>query len=221
MLDVLVLGATKQELEGVLPNLGVPCSMGPYAVLGLCIGVGKVVSAVETCKALETYHPKRVVLLGWAGGIEQTLAIGDGVMVREVVQYDLDLRSFGLPLGSTLSSGGKPLSPAIHLFCPAIPGFREVVCGTADRFMLPSYRMEHPELLEALKLDICDMEGYSVAYACQKYGIECTMLRIISDDAQGRRPKPFSEFVRNASEKLSRALQLLLAKPSEKSPTSL
>ncbi len=94
--------------------------------------------------------------------------------------------------------------------------------GTADRFLVRSYREEHPELRDSLQLDCSDMEGgYSVAFACYSANIPCAMIRVVSDDAKGNRSKKFTKFVREANKKLQETLQLLLESPSEKSPTSL
>ncbi|MGE4583537.1 MAG: 5'-methylthioadenosine/S-adenosylhomocysteine nucleosidase [Sphaerochaeta sp.] len=214
--DVLVLASSSRELEGVLTNISTPLS-----IAGETVGVGKVCSAVSTMQALERYRPRMVVLLGYAGALDPELAIGDGVIATKVIQYDLDLRPFGLAIGQTYDAEGKPLSGELPLQTYDLPSFKAVVFGSADRFLVRSYRQEHPELRTVLGLDCADMEGFSVASACRAHGIPLTMIRVVSDDEQGHRPKDYAKFVRNASKTLSRGLQLLLDVPSEKSPTNL
>ncbi|MGH0052741.1 MAG: 5'-methylthioadenosine/S-adenosylhomocysteine nucleosidase, partial [Sphaerochaetaceae bacterium] len=181
----------------------------------------KVASGITLARAIAQHQPKMVVLVGYCGALDEELAITDVVCVERVVQYDLDLRAFGLDWGSTILGDGARSPAFIPLFAPVIEGVRPVVMGTADRFLLRSYRTEHPALREVLHIDCSDMEGYSVAFACWAIGIPCAMLRVVSDDAYGHRPKVFNQFVRDASKRLRRALQLLLESPSEKSPTSL
>ncbi|MXI85423.1 5'-methylthioadenosine/S-adenosylhomocysteine nucleosidase [Sphaerochaeta halotolerans] len=220
-IDVLVVAPLRHELEGVLTKLDEPVIIASRRVLGTVIGVGKIASGVTLARAIARYNPALVVLVGYCGALDEHLALGDVVCATRVVQYDLDLRAFGLDWGSTFLWDGSYAPQSLPLYHPAIDGVKPVVMGTADRFLLRSYRDEHPELREVLQLDCSDMEGYAVAYACHSVTIPCAILRVVSDDAKGNRPKQFKQFIREANEKLQEALQLLLEAPSEKSPTSL
>jgi len=219
--DVLVLGATKQELEGVLTKLGEPIVFAGCEVVGLTLGVGKVQSALAALQAIQTHAPSSVVLLGYAGAIDASLAIGEGILATQVVQYDLDLRAFGLQRGQTFDEHSKVVASKVDLFAPALSGFKPVVLGTADRFLLRSYREQNPYLSEELGLQASDMEGFAVARACRMLALPFSILKVVSDDALGRRPKDFKRFVRQADECLRMGLAQLLELPSEKSPTSL
>jgi len=219
--EVLILAATKRELEGVLTKLYEPIQVAGRVVVGVCIGVGKVQSALAAIQAIDAYAPSFVVLLGYAGAIEASLEIGDGFVATQVVQYDLDLRAFGLKRGQTFDGDSQMVDGAIELFAPVLSGFKKVILGTADRFLLRSYREEHPYLTEELGLGASDMEGFGVAMACRLRIIPCSILRVISDDSRGHRPKEFKRFVRQANERLKNGLVQLLDAPREKSPTSL
>ncbi|MGE4453810.1 MAG: hypothetical protein AB7D92_04690 [Sphaerochaeta sp.] len=219
--DVLVVSALRHELEGVLTKLDEPILFGSLSLVGTVIGVGKIASAVALAKAVARYKPKMVVLLGYTGAVSETLWLGDVVIAKQVVQYDLDLRAFGLEWGSSFLGDGTAYPAFLPLYSPPIKGVRAVTMGSADRFLLRSYRERHPEIREQLHIDCCDMEGYSVAFVCRDAGIPCAIVRLVSDDAKGRRPKQFKVFVREANEKLRQTLQLLLESPREKSPTSL
>ncbi|MBJ2357902.1 5'-methylthioadenosine/S-adenosylhomocysteine nucleosidase [Sphaerochaeta sp. S2] len=219
--DVLLVAPLKHELEGILTKLNEPVLFASKRVIGTVVGVGKVASGIAVAKAIITYKPALVVLVGYCGALEETLAIGDIVCASSVVQYDLDLRAFGLDWGSTFLGDGSHAPSFLPLYCPAIEGVKSVVMGTADRFLVRSYREEHPELRENLHLGCSDMEGYAVAFACHTASIPCAIIRVVSDDAKGRRHKQFPVFVREANKKLQETLQLLLESPSEKSPTSL
>lgn len=219
--EVLVLAATKYELEGVLTKLGEPIHIGEHSVVGVCTGVGKVQSALAALKALYVHTPRLVVLLGYAGALDPCLDIADLVVATKVVQYDLDLRAFGLQRGQTFDGGGKIVPASIDLYAPDLNGSKKVVLGTADRFLLRSYREQNPYLTEELGLGASDMEGFGIAQACVMRAIPCAILRVISDDAKGHRPKDFKRFVRQANERLRDGLLQLLEVPKEKSPTSL
>ncbi len=201
--DVLVVAPLRHELEGVLTKLDESVSIASKRVLGTVIGVGKVASGVAVTRAIALYDPKLVVLVGYCGALTETLAIADVVCASRVVQYDLDLRAFGLEWGSTFLGDGSHAPSFLPLYCPAIKGIKSVVMGTADRFLVRSYREEHPELRDSLQLDCSDMEGYSVAFACYSANIPCAMIRVVSDDAKGNRSKKFTKFVREANKKAS------------------
>ncbi len=219
--DVLVLAATRRELEGVLTKQQEPTLPAGRRVVGVCIGVGKVESALAAMQAIHAYTPSLVVLIGYAGAIDESLHIGDGITASRVLQYDLDLRAFGLGRGQTFDGDANRVGPAMELFPVQIDGFREVVLGTADRFLLRSYREQNPYLVQELGLGASDMEGYGVARACNLCAVPCTILRVVSDDARGHRPKDFKRFSREADATLKRGLTQLLEAPREKSPTSL
>ncbi len=219
--DVLVVAPLRHELEGVLTKLDEPVAIASKRVIGTVIGVGKVASGVAIARSIALYEPKLVVLVGYCGALDEHLAVGDVVCANKVVQYDLDLRAFGLDWGSTFLGDGSPSPPFLPFYCPTIDGVKTVVMGTADRLLVRSYREEHPELREVLQLDCSDMEGYAVAFACYSANIPCAILRVVSDDAKGKRPKQFKQFIRESTIKLQDTLQLLLESPSEKFPTSL
>ncbi len=220
-IDVLVLSASRRELEGVLPKGNEAITIVGNQIVSQCIGVGKVLSALNAQKAIMSFNPSLVVLVGYCGALDQSLQILDPVIAREVKQYDLDLRSFGLQRGETFDEQMHAVSGCCSLHAPSLEGFRQVVLGSADRFLLRSYRESHPFLTKEMCLQVSDMEGFSVARAASMHGVPCSILRVVSDDAQGHRPKKFSSFAREASKKLAHGLLQLLEEPREKSPTSL
>jgi nucleoside phosphorylase len=220
-LDVLVVAPLSHELEGILTKLDEPVSIAGKRVLGTLVGVGKVVSALATQQAILSYHPKQVILLGFGGGVDPSLEIGAAVIASKVVQYDLDLRRFKLGWGDTFGPEAAITKGTLDLFAPSIEGFTPTVFGTADRFLLRSERESQPELATTLGIGLADMEGYSVALASHMHRLPCSLLRVVSDDAQGNRPKRFALFAEEARAKLARGLYALLEEPSEKSPTNL
>ena len=167
------------------------------------------------------YEPALVVLVGYCGALDPGFEVLDPVIAQEVKQYDLDLRAFGLERGATFDSEMNTVSSTCSLYAPPLTGFKRAVLGSADRFLVRSYRESHSYLTEELGLMISDMEGFSVALAAKANGVACSILRVVSDDSNGRRPKRFPSFVRDASKLLSQGLHQLLEEPREKSPTNL
>jgi adenosylhomocysteine nucleosidase len=203
--DILVVASSRRELAG-FPETG-QCGRHSYATAS--VGVGKVQSAVLTMQALETYRPDAVLCVGYAGAVDPSLKIGDCVLATSVVQYDMDLRSFSLQRGEVPDATGTGTLGVLETACIQVDGCRTGVFGTADRFLLRSYREQNPWLLETLHLSVADMESYAVAFACKTKGCPCTVCRVVSDDANGHRPKRFARFGIEASKRFAAVLEHL------------
>lgn len=211
----LILGATKQELEGVLTNID------STEITGALIGVGKVQAALNSLAAIDACQPQHVVVVGWAGSLEPAFGIGEAVIVDKVLQYDLDLRLFGLQVGQTQGADGKIVPGALDLAAPDLQGFRHAVLGSADLFVTEEVRLESSFIERTACAQVVDMESFAIAQACRMRNVPCTVLKVVSDDVDGQRPRSFTYFVSKASEVLARGLSQLLALPREKSPISL
>jgi adenosylhomocysteine nucleosidase len=211
--DYLVVASSLLELEGFLTKVDeIQIHKGRSFVL-VCVGVGKVQSAVLTCKAIATYGPKAVLCVGYAGALDPTLLIGDCVLASSVLQYDVDLRAFRLKRGELPSPVKGETIGSLPLYCPPLEDTVSRVGGTADLFLLRAYREENPWLTEELHLGFADMESYAVAFACKQMQIKLTVCRVISDDAQGHRPKKFKDFCLLANTQFVRILEALLDSP--------
>jgi nucleoside phosphorylase len=197
-MSLLVVASSVQELEGVLTN-----------ARKVVVGVGKVQSAVRTMEALANFRCDQLLCIGYAGSVADGLMIGDMVQADSTVQYDIDLTHFGMkrcevPNGENNGLLGKLTLPVYRDFKGKTGCF-----GTADLFLVRSYLLANPWMKDELHLLSCDMESYGVAYACSRMKVPCHMVRIISDDSQGHRPKRFPEFVRKANEQFSELLSVV------------
>ena len=220
-LDCLVVASNGGELEGFLTKPDQKAEYKGKSYLLTTIGVSQVQSALNTLAAIIEHKPKRVLLVGYAGGIDPDLSIGDCILGTEVIQYELDLRAFGLQRGETLSRVPNEVLGELSLF---VPPYEDVILsrgGSSDRFLLRPWREENPYLIDEMDLGFSDMESYGVALAAKMQNIPCTVCRVISDDAKGRRPKSYKKFCLAANQKFVEVLYSLLVLPSEKSPTNL
>lgn len=220
-LDCLVVASNEGELEGFLTKPGEVAYHNERSYLLTTIGVSQVQSALNTLESIIEHQPKRVLLVGYAGGIDPELCIGDCILATEVIQYELDLRAFGLKRGETLGRAPNEVLGELSLFIP--PYERAILArgGSSDRFLLRPWREANPWLIDDLDLGFSDMESYGVALAATMRGLPCTVCRVISDDAKGHRPKSYKKFCLNANQMFVEVLYSLLELPSEKSPTSL
>ncbi len=220
-LDCLVVASHGSELEGFLTKPDTLAEYKGMSYLLTTIGVSQVQSALNTLTALIEHQPKRVLLVGYAGGIDPELAIGDCLFATEIVQYELDLRSFGLKRGETLGREPNEVLGELSLFVPPQTDVTLARGGSSDRFLLRPWREANPYLVDELHLGFSDMESYGVALAARMRNIPCTVCRVISDDAKGHRPKNYKKFCVKANRMFVEVLYSLLELPNEKSPTNL
>ncbi|MDD3903094.1 MAG: 5'-methylthioadenosine/S-adenosylhomocysteine nucleosidase [Sphaerochaeta sp.] len=219
--DYLVVASSKRELEGFLTKEHEPVPYAGKLIVFACVGVGNVQAGINTLDAIYRYQPKAVLGLGYAGGIDPALQIGDGVVATSVVQYDVDLQSFGLKRGEVFGPQSKQVLGEITLFAPYMEGTRQGKMGSANQFLLRSYREANPWLVDELSLVSSDMESYGIALSAVKKEIPCTIFRVVSDDSLGHRPKDYKKFCLQANQKFVDFLYKLLESPKEKSPTNL
>lgn len=232
---ILIVASSWSELVGVeqFPSIDGQRRSLPNGdmLVAIPIGVGKVQAALGTAKALETWKPSHLIGIGTCGAIRQDMEVGDIVCAGRVVQYDIDLRRFGLPRGSTFDSEGKEAGELV-LQSPCLRMLHELreyrgrkiwergVLGTADTFLVASERKDKPWIAEQLHVDAVDMESYAIVAAGLSCGIPVSIVRTVSDTWRGSRPKSYGKFLVSASQDMC-ALIAQYAEPSEKSPTIL
>jgi adenosylhomocysteine nucleosidase len=136
------------------------------------IGVGKVKSAINCMQLINSHRPKRIINLGTAGGI--TLKEGTH-RVNCIVQHDVNLMDLDLPAGAVLDDEHSMI---------ALPG-DGVFCGTGDLFVTEPSKLR-------LKVDLVDMEAYSVARAAAHMNIECEIWKYISETADSDSPNAWN-----------------------------
>ena len=128
-------------------------------------GIGKVAAAVSVSAAIAERRPSFVLNVGTAGALRDGLE-GAHVIGR-VVEHDVDHAALGRLIGEDLS-GEVVLDPT-----------SPITLATGDAFVAdPGLR-----LALAARADLVDMEGYAIARACERAGVECRMVKVVSDAA--------------------------------------
>ena len=64
-----------------------------------------------------------------------------------------------------------------------IPGLKEVVCASADKFVADEGKKQH--LNETYGAEICEMESAGVLLTCLHAGVPCLILKAVSDGKGG------------------------------------
>ena len=208
---ILVVASSPAELQGIeqfpLSENGVRRLPNGESIVAVAVGIGKVNAALGTAQALAKWSPSLVVGMGTCGAIRQDLQVGDIVLPKQVIQYDIDLRRFGWPRGSIQSLEGT-LEGALNtevLFThlkhwKGNRVYPSVVLGTADTFLVALDRERQPWLSEELKIEVVDMESYAMVKAAKQVGCKVAVVRVVSDTWRGNRPKNYQKFLLKSSE---------------------
>ena len=135
-------------------------------------GVGRAKSRAATAIGIARYRPSLVVSVGYCGGLDPALRVGDVVTADFVRDPDGD-RYPARPFGS----------PAVTV-------------ATADR-VLPT-AAEKADLFAATGAAVVDMEASGVAHACGEAGVPFAAVKVVTDAATDDLPaglEPFLDFV--------------------------
>ena len=154
-LITLVVAATRAEAVHVPPA----CRL-------VVTGLGKTAAAVQTTAVLAGLDPRttRVVNIGTAG------ALRDGVsglhLPGTVINHDMNA-------DAVRALGYDPQEEI------AVDGGDGTVLASGDVFVTD------PVVRASLggRADLVDMEGYAVAYACQRLGVPVRLVKHVSDNA--------------------------------------
>jgi adenosylhomocysteine nucleosidase len=196
-----IICAMEEELTSILQSLGVAtssvtsksgftintCKYGVHELAFILCGIGKVNAAIHTQYLIDTYDIDYVINVGVAGSLSPNLSFGDVVIARDLVEHDMDVHSFGLPLGqiprmdvfafpvdARLLECAKTISVAQH----------KVVVGrivSGDQFIDDKSRAEF--LHNHFAADACEMEGAAIAHTCYVNKIPFIVVRALSDMA--------------------------------------
>lgn len=185
-------------------------------------GIGKVNAARCTQLLIDRFSPDAIVNTGIAGGIDPGLSVGDIVIGTGLLQHDFDVTAFGHAKGY-LCTGNDHNSPTVFyaderladaLESTAISQFPEKRIGrgtiaTGDLFVSDSEKKQ--ELWETFKASAAEMEGAAIAQTASYAGVPFAVLRVISDQADGKAAQSFEVFEEETARLSSAVIESLLS----------
>ena len=186
-------------------------------------GIGKIRASLGVTTMLNDYNIKEVYFSGIAGGLLDEEKVLDVVVADSLVEHDYGR----LTNDGFIWTGGDPgmgtdkgetyycdpdLVELAYNSAIAVMGEDHVFKGTiasGDQFI------ENEEycanLVEQFNAYACEMEGASVAVACDKYGIPVVVIRALSDKADGKAHESYADFgdkaARNSSQIILKMLE--------------
>lgn len=145
-------------------------------------GVGKVYAAIVTTLVLKKFKPELVVNVGCAGSLNEKIHVGDVVVASRVADWDVDVPGWERSILSdkmSFACDGR--------FCKLVKQIKtnfKVKTGyivSGDEFI---YRKSQVNTIKKYFPDaLCgEMEGSSIANTCYAFGVNCEIIRSISDE---------------------------------------
>ncbi len=170
-------------------------ALEPYSAHVLCSGIGKV-KVVCACHRLLTEYPrmKCLLLIGFAGALTRSLNIGDVIEPTVFIEEDFNAEPFEkFPHLVRKSRSNRKL----------VREAKEAAALTQDRIVRDN-PYEHGAYAARFKRLACDMESYALAYFCEKEKVPYSVIKVISDLADGSVEKDFKSSCRQLGGLLNR-----------------
>lgn len=208
-----ILCALDKELEMMLEQLeeaekkkicGYDFSVGKLrgkrVVLCKC-GVGKVNAAVCAQTMLLNWPIRLLINSGVAGALRQPLEIGDIVVATDLVQHDVDTTAMGDPIGLVSTVNQINFRCAEWAVQRLTKAAREVTdvrivpgrIATGDQFITDKDVKDR--IVRNFNAYACEMEGGAIAQTCFINGVDCAVIRAISDSSSGQHHMEYMEFM--------------------------
>lgn len=233
-----IMGAIPQEVDGIIAILQQKTAttignrtyyqgfLGNQKVVVVYSRIGKVAASATASALVLRFHVSEIIFIGVAGGIAPHIEVGDVVVAKDLIQYDMDVSplrpKYEIPLlnktyfetdihrskqvikhiehfVSTAVLPTKIASDELKKFAIDQPKVYFGTIASGDQFFSTDVQKE--SLQQALPQVLCvEMEGAAVAQICYEYAIPCSVIRTISDKANQEASFSFESFVQKISQ---------------------
>lgn len=208
-----ILCALEQEIHELLQNVekaehhkkcgydyvvGELC--GKKVILCKC-GIGKVNAAVCCQTMLLSWPVKLVINSGVAGALREPFEIGDICVAKDLVQHDVDTSAVGDPVGfvSTVNQTyfrcAEWAASGILKAAKSIEGVRALSARIASGDQFVHDQAVKDRIVRLFDASAVEMEGGAIAQVCFINGVDCAVIRAISDSSSGKHHMEYQEFM--------------------------
>ena len=177
-------------------------------------GVGKVNAARTTQILIDNYHPDVVYNIGVAGGITNSLEVGDIVVSSSLVQHDFDITAFNHLKGYIPNVGNViPVDNSLIINTQRILGQKDIsyklgMIASGDIFC--TSKDMATKINQKFKALCVEMEGAAIGQVCFLCQVPCLVLRSISDCPNNNNRITYDEFLPSACSKIADIMYTIL-----------
>lgn len=180
-------------------------------------GVGKVNAARTTQILIDNYKPDYIFNVGVAGGIDDSLNVGDIVIGNKLVQHDFDITAFDHEKGYIPNTGVfiEADKKLVELAKSVIKDTKNssVEIGTIASGDIFCTETKMSEKIHNKFNALCvEMEGASIAQVCYLCKVPFLILRSISDVPNNNNKITYEEFLETSTKIIAKVMYNLLGK---------
>lgn len=229
-MKIAIISAMRKELDLVLAQMekhggyeekefglfiGYTGEIGGHEVVVLQCGIGKVNSALRTLRLIDAYSPDLVINSGVAGGVDESLHIGDVLVAESVAYHDVWCgpgtepgAADGFPV--RMESDAKAVACLRDISGAEKEAYKFGLIASGDIFV------SKPEEVVEIKGKLpeacgCDMESGSIAQTCMMCGVPFVVVRVLSDmPGGGENISEYQNFWSEAPERTFEAVMKLI-----------
>lgn len=212
-----IIGAMEVEIEGIRSMMTdktektvsgvryVSGKLGGCEIVTAVCGIGKVFAAICAQTMILEYKPEAIINTGVAGSLSATLNVCDIAVADKVVQHDMDTSPLGDPKG--LVSGINVIyfeadKKVCDMLTEAVKAHGiNTVSGTiasGDQFIASKDVKER--IVSDFGAIACEMEGAAIGHVCYVNKVPFSVLRAISDKADGVADIDYPSFCKMAAD---------------------
>jgi adenosylhomocysteine nucleosidase len=180
-------------------------------------GVGKVNAARTTQILIDNIKVDYIFNIGVAGGIDESLCVGDIVLGEKLVQHDFDITAFNHEKGY-IPSVGVFIDTDTYLLTLADSVIKNIGDIGYKRGIIASGDIFCTELKMSQKINskfnaLCvEMEGASIAQVCYLSHVPFLIIRSISDVPNNNNVVTYEEFLCSSCKVVAKVMNELLNK---------
>ncbi len=202
-MKVGIMCATQKELDPLLARLENKREeqrllrsfvTGEYAgvtVVAVVGGVGKVNGAITAQSLIQNFGVEKIIFTGLAGGLDETIQIGDVVIGAEILHHDLDMKVMENDQFPGMPTDFFRGDPELLALCQGLGDnlrFGRIVTGEA--FITAK---ERDGIIQRFHPQCVDMESAAVAQVCWFFQVPLLVIRALSDNADEEVEGVYSE----------------------------
>jgi len=186
------------EYRGLLPSPGIRREV---PVLVVVTGVGATRAERAVSDVISLYHPRLWLAAGFAGGLSESLQVGDVVVAQRVLDDG----------SQSVAETGAPLV-GLHKLPRSTLHFGDLVSTAAVIF--------DPQVKQALGRSTgalaCDLESYAMAATCRGSDVDFLAVRAVSDTVHESLPRETETIAKQTSSarRWGAAIGAVWARPS-------
>lgn len=183
-------------------------------------GIGKVNAARTTQILIDNIKVDYIFNIGVAGGIDESLSVGDIVIGEKLIQHDFDITAFGhkkgfIPdVGDYLDADGYLINLANSVLSKDKDvSVKHGVITSGDIFCTESWMSE--KIHKKFNALAVEMEGASIAQVCYLSHVPFLIIRSISDVPNNNNVITYEEFLDKSTKVVAKGMKKILEKMKE------